>query len=385
MWGRGPGGTAPCPLPHTPTPNPLKGGGRGSGGGRGTFGPPALPLILILLLLAPACGKKVAPLSPDEVLPGPVREFRLSQEGESLVLSWLFPLENRLGQPLTQLKGFSLYRCETDGVAPDRRCLKDFAVLADIDLSYPRVGQVQGEAVVFRDTRLRPGRRYEYKVAAYGPRRYLGDFAPALSHAWGVLPQAPRDLKAQPGDRSVTLTWTPVARLADGSPTTDLAGYRVYRRDPGRSAQRVTPQLLPEPVFQEVALMNGVEYTYTVRAVRRVGPDFLESLDSPAVTVLPRDTTPPPPLLNLMAVPTAKGVELRWDESPAKDLAGYRVYRRAGGEPRFTLLTPKLLARPYFVDTQASPGRTWIYYVTAVDDAQPPNESLPSEEAEVTR
>jgi hypothetical protein len=325
----------------------------------------------------------VAPLSPDEVLPGPVREFRLAQEGESLVLSWLFPLENQLGQPLTQLRGFSVYRCETEGVGAQPGCLRDFAVVADIDLAYPKAGQVKGEAVLYRDVKVKPGRRYDYKVAAYGAGRYLGEFSRTLSHAWGVLPQAPRELQAQPGDRTVSLTWAPVMRLADGSPAVDLAGYRVYRRDPGEVVRRLTPEPVPAPAFQDVAVTNDVEYTYMVRAVRRLGPDFLESLDSAPVAVTARDTTPPPPLLNLVAVPTAKGVELRWYESPAADLAGYRVYRRAAGEARFTLLTPKLLIRPYFVDTQAPPSRSYTYYVTALDDAKPPNESLPSEEAEV--
>lgn len=341
--------------------------------------------LLLSLLLVTACGKKVTPLFPDEVLPGPVRDFRLAQEGDFLVLSWRFPTEDRLGQPLTQLKGFRLYRCELPGVSPDRRCLRDFAVVADIDLAYPMGARVEGDLVLWRDTRLAPGRRYEYKVAAYGPGRWPGEFSPTLSHAWGVLPQAPRELTATPGDRSARLTWSPVTRLADGSPAPDLAGYRIYRREAGGPARALTPEPLEEPAFQDVALNNNVEYIYTVRAVRRLGPDWLESLDSPPARVTPRDLTPPPPPLNLVAVPTRQGVELRWDPSPAPDLAGYRVYRREAGEPGVTVLTPQLIPRPGFVDRQAAPGRRYVYRVTAVDDATPPNESPPSEEAEVSR
>jgi fibronectin type 3 domain-containing protein len=42
------------------------------------------------------------------------------------------------------------------------------------------------------------------------------------------------------------------------------------------------------------------------------------------------------------------------------------------------------LKTPYFVDTQAAPGQTYYYTVTAVDDSRRANESAPSEEASVT-
>ena len=84
-----------------------------------------------------------------------------------------------------------------------------------------------------------------------------------------------------------------------------------------------------------------------------------------------------------MAAPTVKGVELRWEPSPAKDLAGYRVYRRQAGETRFSLLTPTLVKKPYYVDDRVSRGETYYYYVTAVDNSKRANESLPSEETAV--
>ena len=71
--------------------------------------------LLCLLLLAAACGKKMTPYAPDRVLPAPVREFRLAQEGDSLVVSWLLPRENLLGQPLTQVQGCRVYRAATEG------------------------------------------------------------------------------------------------------------------------------------------------------------------------------------------------------------------------------------------------------------------------------
>ncbi len=343
-----------------------------------------LLFLLTLLILTAACGKKMEPIPPEAVLPAPVREFRLAQEGEGLLLSWLFPTENQLGQPLTQLSGFSLERCEMKGVAPVQGCLMDFVRIADIELDYPREGVVKDGAVYYHDKNLIPGRRYYYRVAAYDPSRYPGAWSKVLSHAWGVLPRAPQEFNAEAGDRVVALAWGPVTHLKDGSPARDLAGYHIYRRAKGGDWTKATPQVVAGTVLQDVAVKNDVEYTYMVRAVRKIGPDLLESENSASRTVKPEDLTAPAPILNLIAAATTKGVELRWDESPAKDLAGYRVYRRQAGEARFTLLTPDLLKKPYYVDAQVSPGQTYYYYVTAVDDSRRANESLPSEETVVS-
>jgi hypothetical protein len=312
-----------------------------------------------------------------------VRDFKLTQEGDSLVLSWLVPQKNLLGQPLTQIHGFRLQRAELPELDPKASCIPDFRLLADIDLAYPRAGQVQGEAVRYQDAALRPDRRYAYRVAGYVDGRYLGAWSPTLGHAWGALPRSVPDFKAEAGDRTVNLAWSPATRRADGAALTDLAGYHLYRKTAQEPWRRLTPQPLTATGFQDLGLANEVAYTYTIRAVRRLGGDLLESGDAPAVTVTPTDLTPPPPPLNLVAVPTPQGVELRWDESPAPDLAGYRVYRRAPSEAQYRRLTPTLLNKPYFVDTTAPRGRTYYYVVTAVDNSKRANESLPSEEAAV--
>ncbi len=339
-----------------------------------------LLVTLLALGLSFACGKKEGPLSPDLVLPSSVKEFRLFQDGESLLASWVFPPTNQLGQPLTQLEGFRLYRCAIPGTSPAAGCAPDFVLLADIDLAYPKVGEVQGERVVYRDRNLTPGKCYSYRVAAYGHGGGLGSWSKVLSHAWGLLPRAPGAPTAEAGDREVQLSWPEVSTLRDGTPLRDFAGYVIYRRTDREDWQRLNPTPLVVTKYQDVAVKNEVEYTYTIRTVRRLGQYDLASLDSPGRTVVPQDLTPPPPPLNLVAVPTAKGVELRWESSPVPDLAGYRVYRLRAGEASPVCLTPALLKKPYFVDAQAARGVRYYYTVTAVDNSKRSNESLPSEE-----
>jgi hypothetical protein len=340
--------------------------------------------LLCLLLLAAACGKKMTPYAPDRVLPAPVREFRLTQQGDFLVASWLLPRENLLGQPLTQVQGCRLYRATTKGVTPEALGSSDFVLYADIDLAYPQRGEVRGEAMLFRDRELAPDQRYYYRVAAYDQDGYLGGWSRTLSHAWGWLPRAPQALKAVPGDKMVSLSWSPVTALQDGSPARDLAGYVIYRLSGTGAWIRVTPAPVQANNFQDVAVLNDVTYTYKIQAVRRLGEDWLASLDSPTQVAMPEKRNPPPPVQNVLMVATSQGVEIRWEESPAPDVAGYRVYRRGAGEEKYTRLTPELIRKPYFVDGQVKRGQTYHYYVTAVDDSPRANESLPSETMPVT-
>ena len=344
----------------------------------------ALLLALLTLEFFGACGRREAPISPDLVLPGPVKNFRLNQEGDSLVASWVFPPQNLLGQSLTQLEGFRLYRCAVPGTSPAAGCAPDFALLADIDLEYPLVGKIQGDRVVYQDRNLVAGKCYSYRVAAYGHGGGLGSWSPVLSQAWGVLPQAPGSLTAEAKDREVRLSWPEVRFLKDGTAVRDLAGYAVYRQTGRGDWQRLNPTPWAADHYQDVAVKNEVEYTYKIRAVRQLGQYELEGPDSISRTVMPQKFTPPPPLLGLVAAITGKGVELRWQPSPAPDVAGYRVYRLQAGEGRPERLTPELLKTPYFVDSQVTRGQTYAYTVTAVDDSRQANESAPSAEAVVT-
>ena len=351
--------------------------------------PPALPhilhfLLVLLLLLAAGCGKKITPYAPDRVLPAPVRNFQVNQEGNALVLTWRLPRVNLLGQPLTQVQGCRVYRAATKGVTAEALASSDFGLYADIDLAYPQRGEVQGEALLFRDRELSPDHRYYYRVAAYDQDGYVGGWSPTLSQAWGWLPQTPGDFKALPGDKIVYLSWSPVTTLQDGSPVQDLAGYLIYRLSGKGPWLRLTPEPVVVNNFQDVAVLNDVEYTYKVVAVRRLGGDLLASLDSPTRTAMPEKRTPPPPVLNVLAVATSQGVELRWEPSPVPDVAGYRIYRRLTGEEKYQRLNTELVTKPYFVDSQVQRGRTYYYYVTAVDDSPRANESLPSEAVAAT-
>ena len=69
---------------------------------------------------------------------------------------------------------------------------------------------------------------------------------------------------------------------------------------------------------------------------------------------------------------------LAWTPNNEPDVVGYRVYRRLAGTGSFSSLTTTLVTGPAFTDTTVSPTAAYEYRVTAVDNAQPQNESAPS-------
>ena len=343
-------------------------------------------ILLVLLLLAGlwGCGKKMAPIPPDSLVPGEVRQFTVRQDGQALRLTWLLPRVNVDNQPLTDIQGFRILR-QHDTLAAAAGCAPDLHLLAVIDLSFPQLGEVAGEAVSYRDEQLEPGRRYFYQVVGFARGGQAGLPSAVVSHGWDTLPQAPSSLTAQAGDRQVQLTWPAVARLADGRPLPGKPTYHIYRQASGEEWRLVNQNPVSEAQFLDISAANDVTYRYLVRTVRKIGADTLESLDSPQETAKPVDMTPPAPVLNLVAVPTAQGLELRWEPGREPDLAGYRVFRRSLAEPQFQQLTPQLLAKPYFVDAAAAKGVTYFYYVVAVDNSRRANQSLPSETVSATR
>jgi fibronectin type 3 domain-containing protein len=343
-----------------------------------------LSLMIIFAVIACGCGKKMLPIPPDSLVPGEVRNFTVRQDGNALSLQWLFPRVNIDNQPLTDIQGFRILRCQ-DSLNATAGCPPELKTLAKIDLAFLQAGEVQGEQVRYRDGNLEPGYRYFYQIVGFDRSDHSGLASPVVSQVWDTLPQPPEKLEAQAGDRQVMLTWPPVTLLTNGQPLPGRAAYNVYRETPGSEFALVNRAAVTEAKFQDITVANDITYRYLVRTVRQVGSGSLESLDSPVQTVKPVDQTPPAPVLNLVAVATDTGIELRWEAGREPDLAGYRVFRRSLAEPQFRVLTSKVVAAPYFVDQETAKGVTYYYYVVAEDNSRRANQSFPSETVEITR
>ncbi len=143
------------------------------------------------------CGKKMAPIPPDSLVPGEVRNFSVRQDGQALSLQWLFPRVNIDNQPLTDIQGFRILRNQ-ESLTSSAGCPPELNPLAKIDLAYLQVGEVQGEQVRYRDENLEPGYRYFYQIVGFDRGEHLGLASPVFPMSGISCPSRLKNWRPRP-------------------------------------------------------------------------------------------------------------------------------------------------------------------------------------------
>jgi hypothetical protein len=212
-----------------------------------------------------------------------------------------------------------------------------------------------------------------FQIRTVGP---LGDRSEP-SNMTRIVPQTPPappvEIVATPKATGIDLSWKP----AGGA-----LGYLVYRRDAavknyGKPLQAV---VAPAVAMTDATAQLGASYIYAVTTVSHRAP-LVESAIQSEREVRYVDRYPPPPVTELVALAEQGQVRLIWTGSDAGDLAGYRIYRREGGDLRRLNVEP--VATTEFTDTSVASGRTYVYRVVAIDKTG--NESTPQEVPATTR
>lgn len=136
-----------------------------------------------------------------------------------------------------------------------------------------------GPDLLFNDPNVINGIAYYYKIAAYDATQQ-GAFTPEVSATPQAAPiDAPAMLFAVPGSQHVYLVWT-------ASTSSDLAGYRIYRRTGSAGPFAWIAQTGIVNSFTDYTAANGNSYQYTVRSIA----NDQESSDSPVAAANPSGT-----------------------------------------------------------------------------------------------
>ena len=347
---------------------------------------------LVGLVFIAGCGKRRPPLPPVERVQQRTELLSGAQQGNEVILSWPAPARNAPNSSVQSIRRIDVYRLAEKPGAPLALTEDEFSARATVvgSVTFEQI-QTAGDTITYRDTlelagqptRLRYAIRY---VNASGQRAAFSNFLsiePAARIA--KAPALSTDVKI--AEDAITLSWQPPAANIDSSTPVNLLGYNVYRADESQSTSVTQPlntELISGTAYADKNFQFGNNYRYIVRAVSLgTGGAQVESLNSNEVTVSPKDTfAPAAPERPSVAAPEPSSARLAifFAANKETDIAGYNLYRSTDPDlpkQNWTRLNQTLLTRTTFTDDKVESGKTYYYYVTAVDKAG--NVSPPSE------
>lgn len=344
------------------------------------------------LVAVSGCGKRRPPLPPVERVQQRTELLSGAQQGNEVILSWPAPRRNAPESSVQSIRRIDVYRLAEKPGAPLGLTEEEFSNRATLvgSVTFEQI-QTAGDTVTYRDvlelagqpTRLRYALRY---VNASGQRAAFSNFLTIEPAA--RIAQAPA-LSSPPivSEESIGLTWQPPSANIDGSTPVNVLGYNVYRTDESQtepSHQAINSELISGTEYSDKTFQFGKDYRYIVRAVSLgTGGAQVESLNSNSVSASPRDVFPPAaPERPSVAAPEPASARLAifFAANKETDIAGYNLYRSTDPDlPKdsWTRLNQTLLTRTTYQDDRVEPGKTYYYYIRAVDKTG--NVSAPSE------
>jgi hypothetical protein len=357
-------------------------------------------LFFFLVLFGVGCGAPGEPLPPSPPIPGDITDLAGHQAGDGVLLTFTLPTKSTLGDKLPEISTFEILRGSTksDGSIDEKSLHVVDTIPGAMMATYAQRGKVEFlDPISPEETRLHPGESVVYVVRARVTDKKTSANSNAVVLRLFSVPERIQHLEARVTEGGVELSWTAPQHTTGGEPLSQVSEYHVYRGEIEPDSQDMVTKDLHKAKWKspllQIAATSALEYrdsgfdygktyVYLVRSVVTPGGKPLESSDSPAAIVTPKDTFPPEAPRDVVAavLPGAAAgtfvVDLSWSISSENDLAGYRVYRSEKPDDRGQLLTPELLPTPAYRDAAVQSDAHYRYAVTAVDRAG--NESAPS-------
>lgn len=327
------------------------------------------------VFFATSCGKRKPPLPP---LPKVSQRAEIAgfQRGDKVILSWKLPDKNAPAGDVQYIKRVDVYRLAERLTSPLSLSEEQFAArstlvasvaIKDEDFGAKPFSYTDTLQIAGQPSRLRYAVRY---VNGSGQKAPFSNFL--VIEPAGKVAAAPPSLTAKVTQDAVELRWETPPRNADGTTPVNLEGFNIYRSSSAKTAgQLINKSPVSDPEYDDRSFEFGKDYFYFVRAVS-AGPSGtrIEGAESDIVTVTPKDTFPPtaPASITIGAAPGA--ISLFFPPNPESDIAGYKIFRTEDDsvpKAEWKLITSKLLETNTFQDTAVEAGKTYFYYVVAVD------------------
>ncbi len=326
-----------------------------------------------------ACGFKDKPVPPQHAVPKAIDDLRAEIGDKGATLSWTYPKETVTGHDVDEIDGFELYRAEIPAQSYCATCPVPYS--ARVTVAGGSVPPSGGRAATFEVKDVRPGHVYVFMVRSRTGWWVESKDSNEVSFFWQTPPEVPPGLTVTAGDGANTLQWQPVAQKEGTVPNTAPMRYQVYRGIDGGAVAALGEPLAANS-FSDQTVENDREYTYQVQAMSTYAQGAVRSGLSEAVQAKPMDRTAPPVPKKFEGLRTEIGVKLYWEHVESGDLAGYRLYRRAMGESKPTLVGEVQLPMNIFTDSKA-PSVLLFYSISSIDTQNPANESVRSIEIRI--
>jgi fibronectin type 3 domain-containing protein len=229
---------------------------------------------------------------------------------------------------------------------------------------------------------LRTDHKYFFKMTSRISWWAASTDSNIVSFVWQTPPSVPEAFKVEPGDGQISLSWQPVTTLIDGSAVKRKVLYQVSRSEGGKEFVNLG-NAIAKTSYVDNDVVNGKTYFYKVQSLMMLGKDKITGGVTDIVDATPVDLTPPDVPSSVRASATAAGIRVFWDRPDDPGIVAHRVYRRTTGQTTPEMIGEVSMPASIFVDKSAPEGSKPFYSVTAVDSAEPANESKPSPEATV--
>jgi fibronectin type 3 domain-containing protein len=352
----------------------------------------------VAVLAISGCGAPGEPTARSPLVATTISDLTAHQAGDGVQLSFTMPARSSAGARLASTPAIEILRgtVKPDG-SPD---LKSLRVVDTIPGSLAG-NYILADKFQFTDP-LSPQEVRMHPVFTYAVRTRLSQkrasaSSNVVSLAVFSVPEHVAAVEIHVTETAISLSWAAIDHTSGGEPLAAAPRYNIYRTELDdaaiKTAKRDVSQLSLNGKLQLLASQSensysdksfefGKTYAYVVRSVITIDGTPLESSDSTASIVEPRDTFPPavPQALAAAVLPGetegALVVDLSWSINVEPDFAGYRVYRSEQQDTPGHSLTPDLLPTPAYRDTSVQPAHSYWYTVAAVDRAG--NESAPS-------
>ncbi len=334
-----------------------------------------LAFIFIALLISAGCGKRKPPLPPIEKVAQRV-EISGFQRGNKILLSWTMAARNASDGSVLNISRADIYRLTEPANSSSNLSEEEFAsrstLIATIPINDTDFARKQ---MTFADTLNFAGQsariRYAIRFAnATGQKAGFSNFL--VIEPTAKTADIPKDLTSKITQNSIEIGWDSPTQNIDGSTPANVLGFNIYRIDDEKKTQKLLNNSpITNNAFADKTFEFEKNYTYFVRTVSLgSNGEPLESADSVVVKVFPKDIFAPsaPSAVTIAASPNT--ISIFFASNVENDIAGYKIYRstdRNIPKADWNLLTPQLLTTNTFQDTTVESGKTYFYYLTAVD------------------